>query len=120
MINIILIITLFVILFVLIFLIYYYNPDKLIKYHRYLLVVDIIGWASGIFIIFMGFLFYKYLNSYIYLMWIQIMVGIGLLNIYIARFIIRLMTKKRNKISIFSFSSFCILKPQNKAENIPR
>ena len=85
---------LFIIMFVVCHLIYYFNRSELINHHKYSLVVDILASVGGIYIVFMGMLFYGSDPLHDFLLWVQIAVGLCLLNIHLARFIIRLLTEK--------------------------
>ncbi|MBW2996467.1 hypothetical protein KY332_04150 [Candidatus Woesearchaeota archaeon] len=94
MINVTLFIIIFIILFISVFITYYKNAEKLIRHHKYSLIIDILAWGSGVYLIFMGFLFSKY-SQYNILIWTQIIVSSCILDIHISRFIIRIMTQKK-------------------------
>ena len=89
--------------FVVIFLItlgfsaYYYqkNAEKLIVFHKFSIVIDVMAWLGGGSLIAIAILFYDLLPLYNPLLWIQVSIGSALLNIHVVRFVIHLRTKDK-------------------------
>jgi len=96
MINITLFILIFVVSFILSFLIYYHHYDKLARFHKYSLTMDILAWIGSTIVILVAIFYYDIIEKYNYLLWIQIIFAMSVLNIHIARFFIGL--KRKNSI----------------------
>jgi len=94
--NAIIFLVIFVIIFVVTFFVYLKNAKSLIQYHKNSLIVDILSWISGGFVIYMAFLFLNLATPPLsYLGWLQMISGSCLLNIHLARFIVRIMTQNK-------------------------
>jgi len=94
MINVPLFLVLFAIELIVIFYVYYKEAETLILYHNNSLIIDIASWSGGAFLIYMTFVFDHQAYIHPWFIWTQLTIGSTLLNIHIARFIIREWTRK--------------------------
>mgnify|MGYP000891424820 CR=1 FL=1 len=94
MINVPLFLIIFIIHLAIVFYIYYKEAETLIIFHQNSLIVDIAAWFGGAFITYMAFLFDNQGYVHPWFIWTQLIIGITLLNIHVARFVIREWTKK--------------------------
>ncbi len=95
MINLITFFIVFILLFLVTFFIYFKKSKELILYHHHSLIVDIIACLAGILIIYFGYFFSELSNPNMLIIWIQIIIGIGLFNIHLVRYIIRIMIPQK-------------------------
>ena len=90
MVNIILFLLIYLATLLLSIFNYTRHAKKLIIYHKYSFVIDVLSFISGIGLIVVSFLFYDAIPKYNFLIWGQIIVGASLLNIHLVRFFIHL------------------------------
>jgi hypothetical protein len=68
------------------------NAKKLITYHKYSFIIDILSFISGLGLIILSFLFYDSIPKYNFLLIGQMIAGSSLLNIHLVRFFVHLRT----------------------------
>ena len=94
MVNIFLFFGIFIAIFIVCFWVYYKNYNKLVRYHKFSLTVDVLVFIGATISIVTFFLYYDAIPKYNYLLWGQVIFAISSLNIHITRFFIGI-TKKR-------------------------
>jgi hypothetical protein len=86
----------FILTFVASYIVYCKKSKELIVYHQYSYLIDILAFFSGSTLVFIAFQFYNTLASNNTLFFIlQVLSGLTLFNIHLARFIIHLKTKDK-------------------------
>lgn len=80
----------FLIILVVVIRNYTLHAEKLIVFHKYSIIVDILSWIGGIALIMISIVYYDLVPKFNYLLWGQIIIGSALLNIHVVRFVLHI------------------------------
>ena len=93
--NIIIFLIIFLVTLILSILNYVKNAEKLIVYHKYSLILDVLDLFCGTFLVIIAFIYFDKIPEYNLLLWVQVIIATALFNIHLVRFIIHIKTKNK-------------------------